>query len=135
MGNYRVPVPSNEPVYTYAPGTTEREQLTKALGELKKTKFDIPMVIGGQDIRVGTPVKITAPHNHALELGQYYQGGKNEVQGAIDAALRSRPMWAAFPWEERAAIFLKAADLLAGPYRYIMNAATMLGHSKNVFPV
>lgn len=133
MGNYRVPVPSNEPVYTYAPGTTEREQLTKALGELKKTKFDIPMVIGGKDIRVGTPVKITAPHNHALELGQYYQGGKNEVQGAIDAALRSRPMWAAFPWEERAAIFLKAADLLAGPYRYIMNAATMLGHSKNVF--
>lgn len=133
MGNYRVPVPSNEPVYTYAPGTTEREQLIKALGELKKTKFDIPMVIGGKDIRAGTPVKITAPHNHALELGQYYQGGKNEVQGAIDAALKARPMWAAFPWEERAAIFLKAADLLAGPYRYIMNAATMLGHSKNVF--
>lgn len=133
MGNYRVPVPSNEPVYTYAPGSTEREQLIKALGELKKAKFDIPMVIGGKDVRVGTPVKITAPHNHALELGQYYQGGKNEVQGAIDAALKARPMWAALPWEERAAIFLKAADLLAGPYRYIMNAATMLGHSKNVF--
>ncbi|MEW6015504.1 MAG: L-glutamate gamma-semialdehyde dehydrogenase [Candidatus Zixiibacteriota bacterium] len=133
MGNYRVPVPSNEPVYSYAPGTTEREQLIKAIGELKKTKFDIPMVIGGKDIRVGTPVKITAPHNHALELGQYYQGGKSEVQGAIEAALKARPLWAALPWEERAAIFLKAADLLAGPYRYIMNAATMLGHSKNVF--
>lgn len=133
MGNYRVPVPSNEPVYSYAPGTTEREQLIKAIGELKKTKFDIPMVIGGKDIRVGTPVKITAPHNHALELGQYYQGGKSEVQGAIEAALKARPLWAALPWEERAAIFLKAADLLSGPYRYIMNAATMLGHSKNVF--
>ncbi|SYZ72079.1 1-pyrroline-5-carboxylate dehydrogenase [Candidatus Zixiibacteriota bacterium] len=133
MGNYRIPFPANEPVWGYAPGSPERENLIRAIAELKKTKIDIPMVIGGKEIRNGNPIKITAPHNHALELGQYYQGGKNEVQMAVEAALKAKKEWAEFPWEDRAAIFLKAADLLSGPYRYVMNAATMLGHSKNVF--
>jgi len=133
MGNFRVPIPTNEPVWSYAPGSPEKELLVKAIAELKKTKIDIPMVIGGKEIRVGNPIKITSPHNHALELGQYYQGGKNEIQMAVDAAMKAKKEWAEYPWEERAAIFLKAADLIAGPYRYQMNAAAMLAHSKNVY--
>ena len=133
MGNFRVPIPTNEPVWSYAPGSPEKELLVKAIAELKKTKIDIPMVIGGKEIRVGNSIKITSPHNHALELGQYYQGGKNEIQMAVDAAMKAKKEWAEYPWEERAAIFLKAADLIAGPYRYQMNAAAMLAHSKNVY--
>jgi 1-pyrroline-5-carboxylate dehydrogenase len=133
MGNYRVPFPANEPIYNYAPGSPEREQLIKAIAELKNTKVDIPMVIGGKEIRTGQPIKITSPHNHSLELGQYYQGGKNEIQAAVEAALKAKKEWAEMPWEERAAIFLKAADMISGPYRYLINAATMLAHSKNIF--
>lgn len=133
MGNYRVPAPINEPIYSYAPGSTETEKLVKAIAELKKTKIDIPMIIGGKEIKVGNPTKITSPHNHTLELGQYYQGGRNEIQMAIDAALKAKKEWAEYPWAERAAIFLKAAELISGPYRYIMNAATMLAHSKNIY--
>jgi len=133
MGNYRVPVPTNEPIYSYAPGSAEREKLVAAIAELKKTKIDIPMIIGGKEIKIGSPIKITSPHNHSLELGQYYQGGKNEIQMAIDAAMKAKKEWADYPWAERAAIFLKAAELISGPYRYIMNAATMLAHSKNVY--
>ncbi|UCD16419.1 MAG: L-glutamate gamma-semialdehyde dehydrogenase [Candidatus Zixiibacteriota bacterium] len=133
MGNFKVPVPTNEPIYSYAPGTPERDKLVQALADLKREKYDIPMIIGGREIRVGGPHKITAPHDHTLELGQYYQGGKNEINQAIESALETKKLWEAFPWEERAAIFLKAADLLTGPYRYLINAATMLGHSKNIF--
>ncbi|MBN2227159.1 MAG: L-glutamate gamma-semialdehyde dehydrogenase [candidate division Zixibacteria bacterium] len=133
MGNYKVPVPVNEPVYAYAPGSPERKKLTEALNQLKNETHDIPMIIGGKEVRTGDPIKITAPHDHALVLGQYYQGGKNEIEAAIAAAMEAKKTWAEFPWQERAAIFLKAAELLTGPYRYLINAATMLGHSKNVF--
>jgi 1-pyrroline-5-carboxylate dehydrogenase len=133
MGNYRVPMPVNEPIWSYAPGSPEKDNVLRAIAELKKTKIDIPMVIGGKEIRVGNPRKITAPHNHSLELGQYYQGGKNEVQLAVDAALKARKEWASYPFEERAAIFIKAGELISGPYRYLMNAATMLAHSKNIY--
>jgi 1-pyrroline-5-carboxylate dehydrogenase len=133
MGIYKVPIPANEPVYSYAPGSKESGQLKKALADLKSQKIDVPMIIGGKEVRAGQPIKITAPHNHNLVLGQSYQGGKDEINAAIDAAMKAKKMWEEYPWHERAAIFLKAADLLAGPYRYIMNAATMLGHSKNVF--
>jgi 1-pyrroline-5-carboxylate dehydrogenase len=133
MGNFRVPMPVNEPVWSYAPGSPEKDNTLRAIGELKKTKIDIPMVIGGKEIRVGDPRKITSPHNHALELGQYYQGGKNEVQMAVDSALKARKEWASYPWEERAAIFIKAGELISGPYRYLMNAAAMLAHSKNIY--
>jgi len=133
MGNYRVPVPQNEPVWAYATGTPERAQVENAIKELKKTKIDVPMIIGGREVRVGDPVKITAPHDHGLELGQYYQGGKEEIESAIGAALKAKKDWEKMPWEERAAIFLKAADLLTGPWRHKINAATMLSHSKNIF--
>jgi len=133
MGNYKVPVPVNEPVYAYAPGSPEQIKLAAACDRLKNEKYDIPMIIGGKEVRVGNPIKITAPHDHSLELGQYYQGGKDEITAAIDAAMKAKKAWAEFPWQERAAIFLKAADLLTGPYRYLVNAATMLAHSKNAF--
>jgi len=133
MGNYRVPIPTNEPIYSYAPGSPERDKLVRAIAELKKSKVDIPMIIGGKEIKIGSPIKITSPHNHSLELGQYYQGGRNEIQMAVDAALKAKKEWAEYPWAERAAIFLKAAELISGPYRYIMNAAAMLAHSKNIF--
>ncbi len=133
MGNFRVPEAKNEPIYSYAPGTPEREGLIKAIDELKKQSVDIPMIINGREIRVGEPKKITAPHNHSLKLGQWYQGGRKEIADAIAAAAAAKRDWENMPFPERAAIFLKAAELLSGPYRYIVNAATMLGHSKNAF--
>ncbi len=133
MGIYKVPVPVNEPIYGYAPGSEDRKRIEKALEELKHTKIDVPMIIGGREERTGQPIKITAPHDHSLVLGQYYQGGSSDIEAAIRAAANAKSDWEHTPWHERAAIFLKAADLLAGPYRYIMNAATMLGHSKNIF--
>jgi len=133
MGNYRVPIPKNEPVYSYAPGSDERAGLKKAIEDLKKEKHDIPMIIGGQEIRVGEPKKITAPHNHSLELGQWYQGGQKEINMAIEAAAKAKKDWENMPFSERAAVFLKAADLLTGKYRNLINAATMLTHSKNAF--
>jgi 1-pyrroline-5-carboxylate dehydrogenase len=133
MGNFRVPYPKNEPIYSYAPGTPERKKLDHAIKDLKSQFLDIPMVIGGKEIKVGKPIKITAPHDHSLVLGQYYQGGAAEVESAVKAAMAAKQAWAEFPAWQRAAIFLKAADLLAGPYRYKMNAATMLAHSKNAF--
>jgi len=133
MSNFRVPIPENEPIYSYAPGTPERKKLVRAIDDLKKQHLDIPMIIGGKEVRLGDPVKITAPHNHKLELGQSYQGGKAEIEAAIGAAMDAKEAWEHMPWQERAAIFLKAADLLTGPYRDIINAATMLTHSKNAF--
>lgn len=90
------------------------------------------MIIGGNAVKTKNKVKITSPHNHKLVLGEYYQGGAGEIKAAVDSCLKAQPSWAKMPWEHRAAIFLKAADLLAGPYRHIVNAATMLAHSKNV---
>jgi len=133
MGIFKVPTPFNEPVYNYAPGSDERKKIDAALADLKANPIDIPMIIGGQEIKTGDPIKVTAPHDHSLVLGQYYQGGQKEINLAIDNALEAKKSWEFLPWEEKAAIFLKAADLLAGPYRYKVNAATMLGHSKNVF--
>jgi len=133
MGIFRVPEPFNEPIYDYEPDSLEREKLLRAIDELKSRQMDIPMVIGGKEIRTDKRVKISAPHNHELVLGEYSKGGEKEVAAAVQAALDAKAMWVEVPWNHRAAIFLKAAELLAGPYRYIMNAATMLAHSKNVF--
>ena len=133
MGNYRIPTPKNEPIKSYAPGTPEREALKKALVDLKSRKLSVPMVIGGKDITTGDTVEMTAPHDHSLELGHYYRGGKKEIEMAVQAALEAKQDWVNLPWEQRAAIFLKAADLMSGPYRGLMNAATMHAHSKNVF--
>jgi 1-pyrroline-5-carboxylate dehydrogenase len=133
MGIYRVPPPKNEPVLSYAPGSAERESIKKALAELKANPIEIPMYINGQEVRAGKKLEIRSPHNHNLVLGHYWQGGEAEVKTAVDGSMEAAKTWAYMPWEQRAAIFLKAAELMAGPYRYIMNAAAMLAHSKNIY--
>ena len=132
-GFFNVPKPLNEPVKGYAPGSPERAELQAELARLKALTLDIPMHIGGAEIRTGNPQRISPPHDHGHTLGHYHAGDKTHVAQAIDAALAARPLWSELPWEHRAAIFLKAADLLAGPYRARLNAATMLGQSKNAF--
>lgn len=130
---FRVPTPINEPVRGYAPGSKERAELKQALADLNAQQADIPMHIGGQKVRTGRTITISPPHDHQRVLGHFHEGNATHVTQAIDAALAARPAWANLPWEERATIFLKAADLLAGPYRARLNAATMLGQSKNAF--
>jgi 1-pyrroline-5-carboxylate dehydrogenase len=132
-GFFNVPEPQNEPVLSYAPGTRERDELKKQLREYRENPMEIPMYIGGKDIKTGNKVAIHPPHDHQHLLGYYHQGDEKEVETAINAALKVRQEWASMPWEQRAAVFLKAADLLSGPYRLKINAATMLGQSKNIF--
>ena len=131
--NVNVPCPQNEPNLTYAPGTPERTKLKAALEELKSKQIEVPLIIGGKEIRTGNTAKIACPHDHSITLGTYHKAGPEEVQMAIDAAIAAKPVWESLRWEERAAIFLKAADLLAGPYRFLINAATMLNISKTPF--
>ena len=131
---FHVPVAKNEPVKAYAPGSAERESLISKYHEFyNREAIDVPMYIGGKEVRTSNKKPLSAPHDHQKVLGHYNVGDASHVQQAIDAALEARSAWAALPWEERAAIFLKAADLLAGPFRDRMNAATMLAQSKNVF--
>ncbi len=132
-GFFKVPVAKNEPILSYAPGTKERAELKKQLEEFRSMEVDIPMYIGGEEIRTGKKVAIHPPHDINHTLGYYHQGDETHVHQAIDAALMARKKWAEMPWESRAAIFLKAAELVAGPYRQKLNAATMLGQSKNAF--
>lgn len=130
---FHVPKALNEPVKSYAPGTTERKLLKEAITELKSRTVDIPMFIDGKEVRTGKTITIHPPHELAHTLGVYHKGDESHVKMAIDAALKAKLQWENTPWEQRAAIFLKAADLLTGPYRYKMNAATMLAQSKNCF--
>lgn len=130
---YKVPVAINEPVLSYAPGSKERIELKQAIQELKSQKVDIPMYIGAEKVYTTSRKNIKSPHELDLVLGTYSQGDGSHVNKAIEAALSAKAAWSSLPWQDRAAIFLKAADLLAGPYRAKMNAATMLGQSKNVF--
>lgn len=132
-GFFVVPTPVNEPILSYAPGSKERELLKAAIAEARAKTLDIPMYIGGKEVRSGKTVSIHPPHDHQHLLGHYHQGDKSHIEAAIDAALKAKANWANMPWEQRAAIFLKAAELIAGPYRYKLNAATMLGQSKNAF--
>jgi 1-pyrroline-5-carboxylate dehydrogenase len=132
-GVYQLPEISNEPVKGYAPGSPEKKALKEAIGHARATVADIPMIIGGKETRTGNLVDIRPPHEHAHLLGRYHQGDASHVHAAIAAALAAKPAWEKMRWESRAAIFLKAADLLAGPYRQQMNAVTMLGQSKNAF--
>jgi 1-pyrroline-5-carboxylate dehydrogenase len=132
-GFFNVPDPQNEPVLSYAPGTRERDELKKQIREYRENVMEIPMFIGGKEVTTGTLIEINPPHDHKHVLGHYHQGGEKEVNMAIEAALKARESWAAMPWEQRASVFLKAADLLSGPYRLKINAATMLGQSKNIF--
>lgn len=132
-GFFKVPVAVNEPVLNYAPGSKEKAQLKKALADARATQADIPMYIGGKEVRSGNTKELRPPHDTKHVLGVFHEGDKTHVQQAIDAALAARTAWADMPWEQRAAIFLKAADLIAGPYRAKLNAATMLGQSKNAY--
>ena len=132
-GMFNVPVAKNEPVLSYAPGTHQRKSLQAKLVELRSMEVELPMVIGGKDVYTDRKVRMFPPHEIAHTLGYYNQGDASHVEMAIDAALAAKTDWANLSWQHRASIFLKAADLLAGPYRDKMNAATMLGQSKNAF--
>jgi len=129
----KVPTPVNEPVYSYAPGTQERDLLKAAVAEITNKKVEIPLIIGGKEVRTGKMGQIVMPHDHKHVLGEYHLAGEKEIQMAIDAAMAAKEDWANLRWEERAAIFLKAAELLSGKYRYIMNAVSMLSTSKTAF--
>ncbi len=127
------PIPKNEPVKSYGPKSTEKREIKAMLKKLKKEKRDIPMFIGGKRVTTNKKVAIHPPHEIKHTLGHYNRGTKKHVNDAIKSALSAKDAWAAMPWQDRAAIFLRAADLLCGPYRARMNAATMLGQSKNIF--
>ncbi len=131
-GIYKVPVAKNERVRHYAPGTHERETLKKEIDDMRSQVMDIPMVIGGKEVRTENLIPIYPPHERKHLLGHYHKGDASHVKMAIEAALEAKGKWAALAWEHRAAIFLKAADLIAGPFGDTVNAATMLGQSKNV---
>ncbi len=133
LGTFSYPMPANEPVLPYAPGSKERELLKKALAELKAATADIPMYIGNKEVKTNKKIALHPPHEIKHTLGYFHMGDEKHVQQAIDAALAAKEAWAAMPWEDRAGIFLKAADLLATKYRPYINAATMLGQSKNAF--
>lgn len=130
---FHVPVAENEPVLSYAPGSPERAELKATLKELKSQKIDIPMTIGGKKVTTKKKVSMHPPHETKHTLGHYNEGNASHVKKAINAALAAKEDWEKMAWQDRAAIFLKAADLLAGPYRAKMNAATMLAQSKNAF--
>lgn len=132
-GFFNVPAPVNEPIFDYAPGSKERELLTAALTEARSKTGDIPMYIGGKAVHTENKGKLTPPHDHQHLLAHYSIGNKGHVQQAIDAALAAKPEWENLSWEQRAAIFLRVAELISGPYRYKLNAATMLGQSKNAY--
>ena len=132
-GFFKVPVAENEEIVNYAPGTIERTRLKQTIAEMNSTLVDAPMIIDGKEVRTENKIAIRPPHNHKHILGYYHRGDGSHVQMAIRAALAAKRNWAELPWENRASIFLKAASLLAGKYRSQINAATMIGQSKNAF--
>jgi len=130
---FKVPTPVNEPVLSYSPGSKEKEELKKKISELKSKEIEIPLIIGGKEIKTSNTGDMRVPHNHSKKLGVYHKAGKKEVEMAIEAALSSREKWENMPWEHRAAIFQKAAELLAGSWRSTVNAATILAQSKTAY--
>src|SRR6266850_1609460 len=129
-GIFRVPEPQNEPVRSYAPGSLEREELRVRLTEMESQQLDIPLVIGGEEVRTGQTFEAVEPHKRSYVLATVHKGGANEVERAIAAAADAWEDWSRTPWEERVAVFLRASELLAGPWRQTLSAATMLGQSK-----
>ena len=129
----KVPTPVNEPIHSYAPGTPERGLLKAAIDEISSKQVEIPLIIGGKEVRTGNMGKVVMPHDHQHVLGEYHIAGEKEIKMAIDAAMEAKEGWANLRWEERAAIFLKAAELLSGKYRYMMNAVSMLSTSKTAY--
>ena len=131
-GFFNVPVAVNEPVKTYAPGSQEREEVQKTFKEMYQTTVDIPLYIGGKEVRTGNTKNLFPPFDHQHHLGVYHTADQKLVQEAIDSALEARKKWSQMAWEHRASIFLKAAELVAGPYRAKLNAATMIAQGKTV---
>ncbi|MBN2745735.1 MAG: L-glutamate gamma-semialdehyde dehydrogenase [Bacteroidales bacterium] len=130
---FSFPHPANEPIKSYAPGSAERNELKAKIEELKNNPIEIPLIIGGKEVRTGNTGKVVMPTNHGHVLATYHNAGPEEVQMAIDAAMEARKIWSEMPWVERASITLKAAELIATKYRATLNAATMLGQGKNPF--
>ncbi|MBD99012.1 MAG: 1-pyrroline-5-carboxylate dehydrogenase [Verrucomicrobia bacterium] len=130
---FNPPMAVNEPVKSYAPGSAEREELQKTVAEMRANEVDIPMFIGGKEVRTSNTQSMHPPYDHKHLLGQFHKGDASHVTLAIEAALAAKKDWAELPWGQRASIFLKAAELIAGPYRQKINAATMLAQSKNAF--
>jgi len=130
---FQVPVAVNEPVRPYVPGTSEHKNLISKYKEMyDQAPIDVPMHIGGKEVRTSNKMPMSPPHDHKKVLGHFNYGDAAHVNQAIDAAMAAREEWANLPWEQRASVFLKAADLLAGPFRDKVNASTMLAQSKNV---
>src|SRR5690554_5412910 len=132
-GFFKVPVAVNEPVKSYAPGTPEREEVLKTYRAMYNTKVEVPLYINGKEIRTENTGTMSPPHDHKHVLGTYHKAEKKHIDEAITSALEARKTWSKLPWQNRAAIFLRAAELIAGPYRAKNNAATMLGQSKNIY--
>src|SRR5689334_15596714 len=132
-GTRRVPVPVNEPVKSFAPGSPERAELKARIKQMTGERVEIPIIIGGQEIRTGETAQSVMPHNHRHVLADYHKASASHVQQAINAAREARAEWANWAWEDRAAVFLKAAELLATTWRATLNASTMIGQSKTVF--
>ena len=129
-GDHRPPTPVNEPVLPYAPGSAERAELKAKLAEMKEQVVEIPAVIDGEDVFTGDVAEVTMPHDHGHVIARYHKVGEAEAKRAIESCMDARREWANWSWQDRAAVFLRAADLLAGPWRQTLNAATMLGQSK-----
>ena len=132
-GIYKVPLAINESIRSYASGSIERKELKAMLKELRSIEIDIPMYIGNKEVRSDNKIRLSPPHDHKHTLGHFHKSDKSHVEQAINAALEAKEKWSNLSWEHRASIFLKAAELIAGPYRSKLNAATMLGQSKNAF--
>ncbi|MHA7059904.1 L-glutamate gamma-semialdehyde dehydrogenase [Aquimarina sp. M1] len=132
-GFFQVPTAINEPIKSYAPGTPEREEVLATYKSMYNSSVDVPLYINGEEIKTGDTGTMSPPHDHKHTLGTYHKAEKHHIQKAIDTAIEARKKWADLAWEQRAAIFLKAAELIAGPYRATINAATMLAQSKNIF--
>lgn len=129
----QVPYPTNEPIFSYAPGSPEKKEVLEMYDRLYTTTTEIPMRIGNRDVTTDETASMHPPHDHQHQLGVYHKANKKNIEDAIATALEARKAWSQMPWESRAAIFLKAADLVAGPYRAKINAATMLAQSKTIF--
>jgi len=129
-GIFRPPLAVNEPARSYAPGSPEREELQRRLAEMQSERLDLPCIVGGQEVRTGDTVQAVMPHRKEHVLADVHQGGAAEAESAIKAAADAWHAWSRTPWEERAAVLLRAAELLAGPWRQTLNAATMLNQSK-----
>ncbi len=130
---FNLPLPPNETIHNYLPGSDERKSLKEKLSSLGNQHIEIPLIIGGKEIKTGKMGKCIIPHNHQKEIGQYHQAGEKEVKMAVETSQKAGKKWAAMQWQDRVAVFMKAAELLAGPWRDTLNAATMLAQSKNVF--